>query len=163
MAIQKRYLVLVNGSQRAIQNIILGRVAVKLLQSLAFVPIILVGQAPPVKKVLLAVDPSPNSMKAVEFVGFLLGGHSCEICIFLAIIGLGKVHFELSGGEIPKASEAQADDTCIEAFKLKIAQLFWDIREKLVSAGVKPECISEKNSCRCVGSVPYYFETGKKY
>nr|CBX27310.1 hypothetical protein N47_H21320 [uncultured Desulfobacterium sp.] len=53
-------------------SIILGSVAVKLLQSLTFIPIIFVGQAPPVKKMLLAIDGSPASMKAVEFTATLL-------------------------------------------------------------------------------------------
>ncbi len=80
----------------ALKNIILGSVAVKLLQALTFIPILIVGQAPAVKKILLAVDASPASMKAVEFVASLLGGHGYEVCIFHAIPGLGAIHFDLS-------------------------------------------------------------------
>ncbi len=64
----------------ALKSIILGSVAVKLLQSLSFIPIIIVGQVPPVKKILLAVDTSLSSMKAVEFVTSFLGGHGYEAC-----------------------------------------------------------------------------------
>jgi len=73
----------------ALKNIILGSVAVKLLQSLTFIPIMIVGQAPPVKKIVLAVDASPASMKAIEFVASLLGGLEYEVCVFHAIPGLG--------------------------------------------------------------------------
>jgi nucleotide-binding universal stress UspA family protein len=132
------------GITMALQNIILGSVAVKLLQSLVFIPIIMVGKEPPVKKLLLAVDASPNSMKAVEFVGWLLGGHGYEVCIFHAIIGLGKINFELSGCEMPELSESQMSGSCVDAFKLKTARLFQDIREKLQASGFEPDKISEK-------------------
>ena len=132
------------GITMALQNIILGSVAVKLLQALAFVPIIMVGQAPPVKKVLLAVDASPNSMKAVEFVGRLLGGRGYEVCIFHAIIGLRTINFEVSECGQPPGSENQMSDTCIEAFKLKVSQLFKDVKAKLLASGFEPDNISEK-------------------
>jgi nucleotide-binding universal stress UspA family protein len=132
------------GITTALQNIILGSIAVKLLQSLVFIPIIMVGQEPPVKKVLLAVDASPNSMKAVEFVSWLLGGRGYEVCIFHAIIGLGKINFELSECDKPPLSEDRMSDTCVEAFKIKIARLFQDVKKTLITAGFEPEKISEK-------------------
>ncbi|WP_459904084.1 universal stress protein, partial [Desulfosarcina cetonica] len=57
----------------ALKGIILGSVAVKLLQTITFIPIIIVGQVPTNKKILLAVDASPSSRRAVEFIGSLLG------------------------------------------------------------------------------------------
>ena len=128
----------------ALRNIILGSVAVKLLQSLTFIPIIIVGQAPPIKKILLAVDASPASMKAVEFVASLLGGHGYEVCVFHAIPGLGAINFELS--EINKMGSPEVDmsDTCLEAFKLRVVQLFQDVKERLMASGFESEKITEK-------------------
>jgi len=114
----------------ALKSIILGSVAVKLLQSLTFIPIIIVGQSPPVKKILLAVDDSPCSMKAVEFVASLLGGHGYEACIFHAIPGLGAITFELPN--------------CIEAFKSKVVRLFQDVKDMLLASEFESEKISEK-------------------
>ncbi len=132
------------GITMALHNIILGSVAVKLLQSLSFVPLILVGPALSVKKVLLAVDASDSSMKAVEFAGSILGGRGYEICIFHAIIGLGKIDFELSGCDKLTMTEKQMTDTCVDAFKVKVARLFKNVKDKLLASGFEPEKISEK-------------------
>jgi len=129
----------------ALKNIILGSVAVKLLQALTFIPILIVGQAPAVKKILLAVDASPASMKAVEFVASLLGGHGYEVCIFHAIPGLGTIHFDLSEVCSPELSEVDMSDTCcLEAFKIKVARLFQAAKDRLITFGFESEKISEK-------------------
>ncbi|MFZ2633848.1 MAG: universal stress protein [Desulfosalsimonadaceae bacterium] len=125
-------------------SVILGSVAVKLLQSLTFIPIIIVGQAPPVKKILLAVDGSPASVKAVEFTAALLGGHKYEACIFHAIPGLGCVDFDLAEMSKKECSEVEMTDTCVEAFKLKVARMFQDIKELLIASGFDSGKISEK-------------------
>jgi len=128
----------------ALKSMILGSVAVKLLQSLTFIPIIIVGQAPAVKKILLAVDDSSYSMKAVEFVISLLGGHGYELSVFHAIPGLGAVNFELPGVDTPEFPEVAIPYTCVEAFKSKVRQLFKVIKEMLIASGYEPEKISEK-------------------
>jgi len=128
----------------ALKNIILGSVAVKLLQALTFIPILIVGQEPAVKKILLAVDASPASMKAVDFVASLLGGHGYAVCIFHAIPGLGAIHFDLSEGCRPELPEVDMSDTCLEAFKLKVARLFQDVKGRLMTSGFESEKISEK-------------------
>jgi len=128
----------------ALKSIILGSVAVKLLQSLTFIPIIIVGQSPPVKKILLAVDDSPCSMKAVEFVASLLGGHGYEACIFHAIPGLGAITFELPEVNKPEFPEVKMLDNCIEAFKSKVVRLFQDVKDMLLASEFESEKISEK-------------------
>ncbi|MBC2715895.1 MAG: universal stress protein [Desulfobacteraceae bacterium] len=123
----------------ALKSIILGSVAVKLLQSLTFIPIIIVGQAPPVKRILFAVDTSPSSMKAVEFASSLLGGHGYEACIFHAIISLGAINFELLG-----VNEPEMPDNCIEALKSKVMRTFKVLKDMLMVSGFESEKISEK-------------------
>ena len=126
----------------ALKSIILGSVAVKLLQTLTFVPILIVGQAPPVKKVLLAMDGSLPSMKAAEFVAATLGGRGgYEVCIFHVILGLGGVDFDLSDDIwIPD----QMPENCLDAFKSEVARWFQVVKSKLTAAGFEPEMISEK-------------------
>jgi len=104
----------------------------------------IVGQAPPVKKILLAVDASPASMKAIEFVASLLGGHGYEVCIFHAIPGLGAINFDLSEIDKREPPEVDMSDTCLEAFKLKVTQLFQDVKDRLMVSGFESEKISEK-------------------
>lgn len=126
----------------ALKSIILGSVAVKLLQTLTFIPILIVGKAPPVKKILLAMDGSLPSMKAAEFVAATLGGRGYEVCIFHVILGLGGVHFDLSADEMKIPD--QTSENCLDAFKSEVARWFQVVREKLTSAGFEPEKISEK-------------------
>jgi nucleotide-binding universal stress UspA family protein len=128
----------------ALKNIILGSVAVKLLQALTFIPILIVGQAPAVKKILLAVDASPASMRAVEFVAALSAGQGYAVCIFHAIPGLGAIHFDLSEVCSPELTEAEMSDTCLEAFKSKVARLFQDVKGRLMASGFESDKISEK-------------------
>ncbi len=128
----------------ALTSIILGSVAVKLLQSLTFIPIIIVGQAPPVKKILLAADASPFSVKAAEFVASMLGGYAYDVCIFHAIIGLSSVNFELAEMDKQEVPETKTPDNCIEVFKIKVAGLFQEIKNILMASGFASEELSEK-------------------
>ncbi len=128
----------------ALKNIILGSVAVKLLQALTFIPIIIVGQASPVNKILLAVDASPASMKAVEFVASMIGGYGYEVCVFHAIPGLGAINFDLSDINKLKAIDVNVSDTCLEAFKLKVARLIQDVKDRLTTSGFEPEKVSAR-------------------
>ena len=128
----------------ALKSMILGSVAVKLLQSLTFIPIIIVGQAPPVKKILFAVDASTSSMKAVESVSSLLGKNGYEACIFHAILGLGAVNFDLSEVKTAESPEIKIPDDCIEAFKSEVVQLFQVIKNRLRTSGFESKKISEK-------------------
>ncbi|MBF0412834.1 MAG: universal stress protein [Desulfamplus sp.] len=127
-----------------IRNIILGSVAVKLLQSLTFIPIIIVGQIPPVKKILLAVDSSPDSMKAAEFVCSFLGGADYEVTILHAIPGLGAINFDLPELNMLALPEISMSESCIESFKLNVARLFQDVKNRLIASGFQSDKISEK-------------------
>lgn len=128
----------------ALKNMILGSVAVKLLQSLTFVPLILVGQAPPTKKVLLAVDYSPPSLKALNFAASLLGGGGYAVQIFHAIEGLGAVTFDLPQGECPKPVDEALAGSGLQAFKARVAQLFHTARELLLASGFEAAQISQR-------------------
>lgn len=134
------------GTATALQSIILGSVAVKLLQCISFTPTIFVGPAPPVKKVLLAVDASESSAKAVDFVASLLGDHGgdYEICIFNAVLGLGAISFEFPDVDPLSVSPACPPETGVAAFQRKIAQMVREIKARLLAAGFAPEKVSEK-------------------
>ncbi len=132
------------GMANALQSIILGSVAVKLLQALSFVPIVFVGQAAPVKKILLAVDASESSQKAVDFVASFPGVQGYAVCIFHAILGLGAVDFEVPEEAPAPCSREKLPDTGLEAFKIKTGQMMLQVRERLLTAGFSPDTITEK-------------------
>lgn len=57
-----------------LKDLVLGSIATKLIEKIAFVPILVVGKRPLTGSVLLALDGSDNAMRAVEYAGNLLGG-----------------------------------------------------------------------------------------
>jgi len=129
-----------------LKNIILGSVAVKLLQSLTFIPVILVGPAPGVKRVLLAVDASQNSLRAIDFVAATLAGHNdYEVCVFHGVVGLGAIDFDpvADAQRPPRPCEEQEDD-CLDAFKCKVGRLVLSVRDRLMAAGIAADHVSIK-------------------
>lgn len=128
----------------AIKNIILGSVAFKLLQSLTFLPVILLGPAPATKRVLLAVDASPNSKRAVEFVAAVLANHDHEICIFHAVVGLGAIQFDPEKDAALRISEEDQENDCLDAYKQKVGKLMLAVRDRLLAAGFAKSRLSIK-------------------
>ena len=61
------------------RGIVLGSVAVKMVEKLSFIPLILAGKKPPGSKILLAFDGSEGSRHAVDFVGQTLGGFDFRV------------------------------------------------------------------------------------
>jgi nucleotide-binding universal stress UspA family protein len=62
-----------------IAGIVLGSVAMKLLQGISFAPLILVGKNPRPGKILVGFDGSEGSMNAVRAVGSILGRSEWEV------------------------------------------------------------------------------------
>lgn len=120
----------------ALEGIYVGSVANKLFSKLSFVPVIVAGQSPPVKKILIAVDGSPSSEKAVDFVADLLGGSGYEACLFHVIRGFGSM--------MPDNPEFMMPAENIEMAKSEMTEMFQGLRNKLETSGFEPEKISEK-------------------
>ena len=57
-----------------LKDLVLGSISTKLIERLDFVPLIVVGKKPDPGALLLALDGSENSMRAVDFVGAMIGG-----------------------------------------------------------------------------------------
>ncbi len=62
-----------------LKDLVLGSIATKLIGKISFVPILVVGKKPQAGSVLLALDASENAMRAVVYVGGLLGGSDFEV------------------------------------------------------------------------------------
>jgi nucleotide-binding universal stress UspA family protein len=61
------------------RGIVLGSVAVKMVEKLSFIPLLLVGKKPPGNKIMLAFDGSEGSRRAVDFLGRTLGGFNFRV------------------------------------------------------------------------------------
>jgi nucleotide-binding universal stress UspA family protein len=65
----------------ATKGILLGGVAVKLLEKLSFVPLLVVGRFSMPERILIAVDGSETSMRIVDYVGNMLRGCDCLVTL----------------------------------------------------------------------------------
>lgn len=68
-----------------IGDIIIGSVASKLLEKLDATPIIFAGPDPVNQKILVALDSSQSSSRAVDFVGSVVAGSSMEVLLLHVI------------------------------------------------------------------------------
>lgn len=117
-------------------SILLGSVSGKIVHSLQEMPVWVVGGPVDSKKVLIAVDASSNSQKAVDTVAALLSGSGSEIGLFHAVRGfpptLGPTYLQ-TGEEL--------EGQLMEKLKEGIARMFDAYRTRLLEAGVAPEKI----------------------
>ena len=117
-----------------LRRIVLGSVATKLVEKLAFIPLILVGKRTPNKKILLAFDGSENAASAVNFVGLLLGGLDYEVSLF---------HVIRSNGEgQPEYQYIFSSKEHIRAASKEMASTLKAAQTKLIDVGLKPDKVS---------------------
>jgi len=70
-----------------LRGIVLGSVAVKLVEKLSFIPLLLVGRKPSGSKIMLAFDGSEGSRRAVDFLGQTLGGFNFRVKLLYVMRG----------------------------------------------------------------------------
>jgi len=120
----------------ALESIVVGSVANKLLSKISFVPLIITGKFSPVKKIMLAIDGSESSRRMVEFICDFLGGFDYEIVLLNVIRGFKALSLTYPAISIP--------DARFELARSEIRNLFIEIKKKLVDAGFDSEKITEK-------------------
>jgi len=120
----------------AIEGLIVGSVANKLFSQLKSCPIIVAGQLPTNQKLLLAIDGSPSSLKAVDFVAEYVGGRHYSV---------GLIHVTRGfGGLAPDEPDFMMPSEYFELEHNAMMRIFSDTREKLVKAGFDASKIEEK-------------------
>jgi nucleotide-binding universal stress UspA family protein len=117
-----------------LRRIVLGSVATKLLAQITFVPLILVGKLRPNRKILLAFDGSENAMRAVQFVGSLLGGCDYEACLLHVIRSNG------AGG--PQQQHIFASKEFAKVVSKEMLSPLKAAQAELIHAGFKADKVS---------------------
>jgi len=120
----------------ALETIVVGSVANKLFGKLTGCPLIIAGRRKTNDKLLVAIDGSPSSMKAVDFVAENLGGHGYGIGLIHVIRGFGSL--------VPDNPEFMMPAENVKLAHEEMMRLFGDIREKLILAGFDEQRIEEK-------------------
>lgn len=119
-----------------LRGIVLGSVAAKLLEKLAFIPIMMIGNKPPGDKILLAFDGSDNAMRAVDFAGSILGGYHYKIRLLHVIRGKENKRW------IHQTNYAPKEHT--QAAQKAIGHAIEKAKAKLVESGFKSHSVSSK-------------------
>jgi len=122
-----------------VNDIILGSVASKLLEVTSHIPIVVVGEHPESQKILLAIDGSDASMRAVNFIGDSLAAGICEIILCHVIRPL-MLH-ELKPKEL-SISEHEADWIAIN--QRKVIPVINEAKNRLIKAGHSEDHISRE-------------------
>lgn len=119
-----------------VESLLLGSVSTKIVQRLQTIPVWVVGGLSQVKRVLIAVDASANSGKAVDFAASYLSGTDCKIRLFHAVRGfpptLGPTFLQ-TGEELERQLTANLNQG--------INQMFDMYRSSLMAAGIDSERI----------------------
>ena len=109
-----------------IAGIVLGSVAMKLLQGITFAPLILVGKDPRPGKILVGFDGSEGAMNAVKAVGSILGRSGWEV----------NLTHVIRYGEEQREAIAEAEH--------RIATTFYQAIDILIAAGVPRRLITSQ-------------------
>jgi len=138
---QQNYDILVVGRTgiSKIEDIMLGSVASKLVDVVAHPPIIVVGENTKSKKIIIAIDGSTGSMKAVRCAGALLDPAECEILLCHVIRPLSIQQMGAKGLFVPK-HEAE----WIAANQRKIVPVINEAKRRLKEEGFSEEQISSE-------------------
>ena len=98
------------------KEIIVGSVAKKIVEKVAFLPVLMIGEMPPDNKFLVALDSSENAVRAVNYVAAMLGGFDFNINLFHAIRGDQSIHSGIAHLFFPKESLEDAETAAIAIF-----------------------------------------------
>lgn len=120
----------------AMEGVVMGSVANKLIPKLSFIPVIIAGQRPAGDKVLIGIDGSDYSIQAVDFVGKTLGGYGYSVELLHVVRGFGGLAFDTSDFAMFR--------DFVEEHKIKIGKLFASLRKKLIDYGFEESKITEK-------------------
>jgi len=123
-----------------LEDIFLGSVSTKIVQGVKDIPVWVVGGEIDSKKMLLAVDSSKNSRKAVDYVGKFAADTTGEITLFHVVrsVSLGFVDDLILRDE-------STENQLLEEMDRDIPRMFSSYKDLLVKSGVVAERISNKS------------------
>ena len=144
-----------------LKDLVWGSTANKLAGLLLHGPLCVVGDTPQSGKVLLAMDASKGTMKAVDYVGTMLAGRDEEVTLFHVIKGLDlespryQKLFTLDKEWLPKVKKE-----CHEA-KRSVEPVFQEAIARLEKAGLHSDQISTKTVTRIGSAAKVIVEEAK--
>jgi nucleotide-binding universal stress UspA family protein len=114
----------------------LGTNAAKVIHKLNFVPVFIAGKRLPGKNIMVAMDRSEGAMRAVDFVGELMGGYDFNVTL---------LHVIRNGEQIkPGASYKPLPEEDIQTEEQKMQAVFDEAKHRLIDYGFKSDYITSK-------------------
>ena len=137
----KGYDAVVIGRQGAsrFRDIFLGSVSYKIVQAVGHIPVWVVGGDIKSRKILIAVDGSKNSRKAVSYVGTFAAFNGAEVTLFNAVR-----EFRLAMLDIATPSGEEIEGKILAELEKDVQRMFDSYRRRLEKAGVEAKGISSK-------------------
>ena len=122
-----------------LEDIFLGSISTKVVQGVKNLPVWVIGGEIASKKMLIAVDSSKNSWKAVDYVGKFAAHTRGELTLFHALrsVSLGFVDDVVLRDE-------DTEQQLLEEIDRDIPRMFRSYKELLVKSGVVADRISSK-------------------
>jgi nucleotide-binding universal stress UspA family protein len=120
----------------ALEGMIVGSIANKLFSKLTFCPLIIAGQHPAGEKLLIAIDGSISSRRAVDFVADNAGGNNYSVHLIHVIRGFGSL--------VPDNPEFMMPAENVELAQNEMMELFSDTKAKLIKSGFDENRITER-------------------
>jgi nucleotide-binding universal stress UspA family protein len=114
----------------------LGSNASKVIQRLNFVPVFIAGKRLPGKNILVALDRSEGAMRAVDFVGELMGGYDFKVTLLHVIRNGENIKSTPSYKPLP-TEEVHTEEQ-------KIRGVFDEAKRRLIDYGFKSEYVTSK-------------------
>lgn len=120
-------------------DIFLGSVSYKIVQGIENTPVWVVGGDIRSKKMLLAVDGSENSRKALDYAATFAAANGAEVTLFSVVR-----EFRLDFLDVSTPRGAEIEMRIVEELERDVQGMFTSYKRRLERAGVKRNLISRK-------------------
>lgn len=120
----------------ALKRMVLGSVAIKLIERLSFVPVIIVGWQPTARKILLPIDGSKCAWRAVAVAADILGQYDYQTQLIHVIRSNGFTNATEKNGSVGRQ--------CADEMQKEIETVFTKAKNRLIEGGFNAEAVSSK-------------------
>ncbi len=124
-----------------LRDIFLGSVSCKIVQGIKDVPVWVVGGDVSSKKMLIAVDGSENSRKAVDYAATFAATNEARVTLFNVVR-----EFRLNFLDISTPRGAEIEMRIVKELERDVQKMFASYRKQLEQAGVNASRISVKHT-----------------
>jgi nucleotide-binding universal stress UspA family protein len=123
-----------------LEGLVFGSVANKVIERVANVPVWVIGEGPKTGKVLVAIDASEGSMRAVDYVGSMLSGSDAEVALIHTIRSFDIFQFGAGSGQDGEWSEKAGKE--LQKVEEEMQVFISNAKSRLIESGLKPERVT---------------------